>query len=372
MHIALFLPDLNGGGAERVMLTLAKYFASQGHQVNMVLARAEGPLLPLLAPTVRLVDLQCGMRNWGLMGLAVSATGRLTAYLRREKPDALLSTLTGANLVAVLAHKLAGRVGVGRLVLREAATLKNLKSHLRRWLMCWFYPIADAIVVLNDVMRQEMISVIGLPPEKLVCIPNPVDIDFIRSQARIDLDHPWFLPGSPPVIIGIGRLSPQKDFKTLINAFAELRLSGTDARLVILGDGPLRSELENLVRHLNLEKEIFFAGFDSNPYRWLSRSKLFVLSSLWEGSPNVVLEALALQKAVVITAYDDSVNKLSVNPLVNVVPNSNVHQMANSILKSLQTPLENSVDSQIPDYEGNIFQNYLELLHVALKACNEF
>lgn len=343
MHIALFLPDLNGGGAERVMLTLAKYFAAQGHRVDMVLARAEGALLPLLSPTVRLVDLQSGLRNWGLAGLAVSATLRLAAYLRREKPDALLSTLTGANLVAVTASKLVGRSG--RLVLREATTLKNLKNHVRLWLMQWLYPLADKIVVLNEVMRQEMISVVGILPEKLVSIPNPVDIDFICSQAKIDLDHPWFLPGNPPVIIGIGRLNPPKDFKTLISAFAELRLKGVDARMVILGDGPLKIELENLVKYLKFETEIIFPGFDNNPYRWLSRSKLFVLSSLWEGQPNAVLEALALGKPVVITNYDSSVQAFSKNKSVTIVPPVNITAMAAAIIKTLDQRTLPSVDA---------------------------
>ena len=198
-----------------------------------------------------------------------------------------------------------------RLVLREAVTLRNLKSPWRLRLMRWLYPQADAVVVLTEVMRQEMISVIGVSSSRLVCIPNPVDMDFIRSQAAIELDHHWFAPGSPPVIIGIGRLSLQKDFATLIRAFAELRSRRVEARLVILGEGPLRNELEDLVRKLQIENDVLMPGFDVNPYRWLARSQVFVLSSLWEGYPNVVLDALALEKPVVVTNYDLSVADLS-------------------------------------------------------------
>lgn len=330
-HIALFLPDLNGGGAERVMLTLAKYFVGQGHQVDLVLARAEGALLPLLPPTIRLVDLRAGLRGWGLPGLALSATVRLAGYLRREKPDALLSTLTGANLVAVMARRLAG--GAMRLALREAVTLRNLKGCLRLQLMRWLYPQADAVVVLTEVMRQEMVSVVGVSPSRLVCISNPVDMDFILSQAIVDLEHPWFASGSPPVIMGIGRLSPQKGFATLICAFAELR-SRIEARLVILGEGPLRVELENLVRNLKLEKDVILPGFDGNAYRWLARSRVLVISSLWEGCPNVVLEAKALGIPIISTEYDASIHKLLGNSAA-IVPVGNAESLAKAIVMSL-------------------------------------
>ncbi|MCB1175911.1 MAG: glycosyltransferase [Leptospiraceae bacterium] len=339
-HIALFLPDLQGGGAERVMLTLAKGFVEEGHRVDVVLARAEGALLPLVADGVRVVGLRAGLRRWGLAGLALSATVRLAGYLRREKPDVLLSTLTGANLVAVIAWRLAGRSA--RLVLREAVTLRNLKSTWRLRLMRWLYRQADAVVALTEVMRQELISRVGLSASKVVCIPNPVDVDFVQSQAAMELDHPWFAPGSSPVIMGIGRLSQQKNFGMLIRAFAELRSRGVMARLVILGEGPLRNELEDLIRELRIENDVLLPGFDVNPYRWLARSQVFVLSSLWEGYPNVILEALALGKGIVIVSYDLSVELLSLEKkLIKKISAGDWSEMADAIHEILCLSTEN-------------------------------
>lgn len=351
-HIALFLPDLNGGGAERVMLTLAKYFVRQGHRVDLVLARAEGALLPLLPPTVRLVDLRVGWRNWGLLGLAVSATLKLMAYLRREQPDVLLSTLTGANLVAVLARQFAGNTV--RLVLREASTLRNVKSRFRLWLMRRLYIRADVVVALTEVMYQEIISVLGLPPSRLTCIPNPVDVDFIRSQAMMDLKHPWFTLGDLPIIISIGRLSPPKDFVTLIRAVAELRSRGVEFRLVILGEGPLRDELEDLVREFQIESNVLMPGFDVNPYRWIARCQIFVLSSLWEGYPNVVLEALALGKPVLMTTYDYSVTEFS-----KVGGN-----------RVITVPLADPVSMSVAI--NWLFENFLDDQTVAMQNCANF
>ena len=359
MHIALFLPDLNGGGAERVMLTLAKYFVGRGHRVDFVLARAEGALLPLLPPTVRLVDLRAGGRSWGLLGLAVSATLRLAAYLRRERPGVLLSTLTGANLVAVLARAIGNRDT--RLVLREAATLKNVQSCFRFYLMRWLYPKADVVVALTEVMRRELITTFRLYTDHVVCIPNPMDLDFILNKAAASIEHPWFLPSRPPIVMGIGRLSPQKDFRTLIHAFAQLR-SKCQAHLVILGEGSLRGELEALIKELKLDKDVILPGFDDNPYRWLSRAKVFVLSSLWEGYPNVILEALALGKPVMMTDYDASVKALaSESEYIHVVPTADPTKMATTIIDMFNYPNENRA-SMLPVGVEAAPQRYLDLL----------
>ncbi len=342
------------------MLTLAKYFVGRGHRVDMVLARAEGALLPLLPPTVRLVDLRGGWRNWGLLGLAVSATLRLAAYLRRERPNVLLSTLTGANLVAVLACCVIGRRNI-RLVLREAVTLKNLKGCFRFYLMRWLYPKADFIVVLTEFMRRELIATFRLYADNVVCIPNPIDLDFIQDKASVLFEHPWFLPNRPPIVMGIGRFSPQKDFRTLIHAFAQLR-SRCQAHLVILGEGPLRSELEALIKELKLDKDVILPGFDNNPYRWLNRAKVLVLSSLWEGYPNVVLEALVLGKPVVMTDYDTSVKVLaSESEYINVVPTADPAKMATAIFDIFNYPTKRRV-SMLPVEIETASQRYLNLL----------
>lgn len=359
-HIALFLPDLKGGGAERVMLTLAKYFVGQGHRVDLVLARAEGALLPLVADGVRVVDLRAGLRKWGLMGLAFSATARLARYLRREKPDVLLSTLTGANLAAILARMLLTGHGP-KLVLREAVTLRNLRGSHRLYLMRWFYPKANAVVALTEVMREELIKNIGLTPNKVFCIPNPVDRDLVSNRAAEHLEHPWFESESQPLLLGIGRLSAQKDFSTLIHAFSQVRFQ-QKARLMILGEGELRQSLETLVKRLDLQDDVLLPGFVVNPYSWLRRASILILSSLWEGYPNVVLEALALGKPVVITEYDASVRELaSESEFIHVVPVADPARMATAIVNILNFPTEDR-GSVLPAGVEAAPQRYLDLL----------
>lgn len=360
-HIALFLPDLNGGGAERVMLTLAKNFAGHGHRVDLVLARAEGAFLPLAPAEVRLVDLRAGLKRWGLLGLALAATVQLVRYLRREKPTALLSTLTGANLVAVLARILAG--SSAHLVLREAATLENIKSQARLFLMRYFYRKADRVIALTEVMRQQLITMIGLPKGQVVRIANPVDINFIQQQSAIPLDHEhvWFQNSAVPVVLGVGRLSIPKDFSTLILAFVRVIETISTARLVILGEGPLRNQLEALVTEHKINDYVDMPGFDPNPYRWLSQATVFVLSSRWEGYPNVMVEALGLGTAVVATAYDPSIQEFLLQDRVTVVPVGEPERMAKAILEKLSNASKDKVVA-LPEDVGCSTQCYLGVL----------
>ncbi|WP_240761682.1 glycosyltransferase [Nitrosococcus wardiae] len=297
-RLALFLPDLNGGGAERVMLTLAQGFLERGIQVDLVLAHAVGPLLDLVTQGVSLYSLSDGSRFSSRIGLALSALWGLTRYLRREQPTTLMSTLTGANIIAVLAKILAR--SPTRLVLREANTALNHRSFLTQFAVRILYPCADAIVAVSQGVQKDLIDRIGISPDKITHIPNPVDIATITRQAEEEINHPWFYKGQSPVIISLGRLTRQKDFTTLIYAFARLRQTRA-ARLMILGEGEERSKLEALVSRLDLVTDVTLPGFKVNPYPYLQQAALFVLSSRWEGMPSVILEALAFGVPVVAT-----------------------------------------------------------------------
>lgn len=334
-YVALFLPDLSGGGAERVMLLIAKHLSEAGHKVDFVLARREGALLDEVPESVRLIDLRAGLRSLGAPALAVTATVRLTAYLRRSQPDTLMCTLTGANLAGALATRLS-RCPL-RLVLREAVTLANVRSGFRLRLMRVLYPVADKVVALTEVSRKELVEVLGIPPKQVTCIPNPVDVGRIRVQAEKPIEHPWVTQSAQPLIVAAGRLTRQKDFATLIRAFAALRKE-LDVRLAILGEGPERERLHALAVELNVGDHLLMPGFDHNPYRWLSRASVVAISSRWEGSPNVLVEALALGKQIVITEYDSSVFDYRHMPGVTLVPLDDLASMVSGLSAALRGP----------------------------------
>ena len=297
MKLALFLPSLRGGGAERVMVNLAQGFVERGLQVDLVLAKAEGSYLSQVPPEVRVVDLGARRVLYSLPGLV--------RYLRQERPQAMLSALNHANIVAIWAKMLA-RVKM-RLVVAEHNTLSrstenapSVRAKFMPFLIKAFYPYADAVVAVSRGVAEDLIARTGLPAEKIKVIYNPVVTPELFTKAEEPLDHPWFRPGEPPVILGVGRLTKQKDFPTLIRAFALVRKERL-ARLMILGEGEERPNLEALVRELGLEEDVALPGFVENPYKYMKRAAVFVLSSRWEGFGVVLVEAMALGTPVIAT-----------------------------------------------------------------------
>lgn len=295
--VLLFLPSLEGGGAERVFVELANQFASLGVQVELVLVRMRGPYLSEVSPSVRVVDL----RARGVL----QALPKLVRYLRARRPAAVLSALDHANVVATLASL------ISRTSVRCVISVRSVPAFVygqiagRRGaiilrLMKWVYPKADAVIANSGAVAADLIAQVGLSQERLHTIYNPLDIDSIESLSREPVDHPWCTDGMPPFILSVGSLTAFKDFTTLLRAFAKLR-SRRVCRLVILGEGPDREALERLIRDLRIENDVYLPGFLANPFPWMRRAKVFVSSSITEGCPNALMQALACGTAVVST-----------------------------------------------------------------------
>jgi glycosyltransferase involved in cell wall biosynthesis len=229
----------------------------------------------------------------------------LASYLRNERPYALLSSLFHANIALLLAIKMA-RISV-RCVVREANPLshdlkvsKNISTPMISWLISKCYPWADAVVSLSNGVADDLSAATGFPRNRIKVIYNPVDLGAIQEKADKNIHHPWFIEKKYPIIIAIGRFCEQKDFFTLIRAFS-IVVQQKEARLIILGEGELRPELEKLIHKLNLINTIDLPGFKDNPYAFLAKSTLFVLSSRWEGLGNVLIEALCCDVPIVAT-----------------------------------------------------------------------
>jgi len=333
-RVAFFLPYLGGGGAERVIVNLAQGFAKHGFRVDLILAKVEGPYLSQLSPRVQVVNL--GSRR------VLYCLPSLVRYLRRQRPQAMLSTLSHANIIALWAKKIA-RVPT-RLVIRETVTVRinaahapTLKGKLMPYLIRFFYSWADVVVANSYEVATDLFKV-GLSPEKIKIIYNPVVTPELSVKAEEPLNHLWFRPGEPPVILGVGRLTKQKDFSALIQAFALVRKK-CPARLMILGEGEERPKLEALVRELGLEEDVALPGLVDNPYKFMKRAAVFVLSSRWEGLPNALIEALALGTPVVATDCPGGVREiLEDGKWGYLVPIGDIKALANAILNALYKP----------------------------------
>jgi glycosyltransferase involved in cell wall biosynthesis len=330
--LAIFLMDLDGGGAERVMINLARGFSEQGLKVDLVLVKAEGPYLYQLPPNVRVVKLESSRLILSLPALA--------RYLKQEQPPVLISALEDTNMVALWARKLAGVstkvvVTVHNHLSREAKNATTLKRRLTPQFVKWFYPRADTIVAVSQGVAENLVD-IGLPSQKIKAIYNPIVTPELSEKLQQSIAHPWFLPGQPPVILGVGRLEKQKDFPTLIHAFARVRQQH-QVRLMILGEGSERSHLESLVQELGLTEDVFFGGFVANPYAYMAQATVLVLSSAWEGFGNVLVEAMAAGTPVVSTDCESGPAEILANGQYGkLVAVGDSEGMAKAIAQSLE------------------------------------
>lgn len=330
--IAIYIPTLNGGGAERVMVTLANAWAERGVTIDLVLATASGPYISEVSSAVNIVDLGSSR--------VISSLPGLVRYLRRRKPTAILSAMGHANLVALLANRISG--GNTRVVVSERndASMeekqqKDLSSLVIRSLNRYLYRSADAIHSVSHGVAVASAKQLRMPLEKIHVVYNPVVTPELLDMSNVKVDLPWLVKDGRQTILAAGRLTPQKDFATLIRAFSLVRAK-TNARLVIMGEGELRSHLERLVATQGLQESVALPGFVENPFAVMRQGDLFVLSSAWEGLPNVLIQAMACGTPVVSTGCPSGPHEILENgKWGRLVPVGDVKELARAMLEAL-------------------------------------
>jgi glycosyltransferase involved in cell wall biosynthesis len=227
-----------------------------------------------------------------------------------------------------------------------------------------YYPKNDGFIAISKGVAQDIAKAIRVPAEKIWVVYNPVITPNLLSQAQVPVDHPWVAPGAPPLILGAGRLEPQKDFPTLIRAFAKVR-KRRPCRLMILGEGKERTRLEALAAELNALEDLSLPGFLSNPHALMARAALFVLSSAWEGFGNVLVEALALGIPAVATDCESGPKEiLQGGRYGRLIPVGDVDAMAEAIQETMDNPMPaNVLRSAVKHYTAEACADeYLEVL----------
>lgn len=332
------------------MLVLAHALAARGHRVDLVVSNAKGLFRSQISPLVRLVDIE----DWWMRlpwirtrkrRRALVSAPALARYLRRERPHVLLSASHYINLAALWGRRLAGTRT--RLVISHHTQLSRAIANtsfpgrrrpLLGWMVRHFYAAADAIVAVSNGVADNLAAVATLPRTGIHTIYNPVVTPELVVKAREPLDHPWFTPGVPPVVLAVGRLAEQKDFPTLLRAFPRVRAT-RPVRLLILGEGGKRPELEALATALGVAGDVALPGVSENPFAYMARAAVFVLSSAYEGLPTVLIEALACGCPVVSTNCPSGPAEIleggAYGPLVPVGDDA---ALAKAILSVLETP----------------------------------
>jgi glycosyltransferase involved in cell wall biosynthesis len=358
--IAFFLPSLRGGGAERVTVNLVEGILERGAPVDVVLSSAEGPYLKQLPAQARVFDLKSPR--------VLRSLGPLTRYLWRERPRAVVSSLHHANLVALWASRLApGSIPVVVTVHSTLSVSSRLPGRLNRALLPLllrsFYPWAAAIVAVSRGAADDLANTAGVPRDRIKVIYNPVITPSMLAQARCLPSHPWFAPGQPPVILGAGRLTPTKDFPTLIRAFAEVRKRHA-ARLVILGEGEERAALTVLAEELGVADDMALPGYQDSAPGFMAGARVFVLSSMGEALPTVLIEALAAGTAVVSTDCPSGPREILQDGQLGIlVPVGDTSGMAEAIEAVLDRPaLPVPRDALTPFTRDTAVNHYLNLI----------
>jgi glycosyltransferase involved in cell wall biosynthesis len=356
--ITVFLESLGGGGAEQAVVTLMNAFVDRGYEVELVLCKSGGVLQKQLSGDIMLVEFHSANLYF--------CFPKLVSFLRDKNPQTLLTTLDLASAITLLARRVAS--AQTRVVIRIANTVSVqkrtfFKKKMERFLLSIIYAWADDIVAVAKGVADDLAAYTGIPRDRIRHIYNPVITPRLMKMIEQPLQHPWFQDGQVPVILGVGRLTRQKGFENLILAFSKIYLK-YPSRLMILGEGEQRDALEALSAMLGLTGVLSMPGFVNNPFPYMKKAAVFVLSSEWEGLPAVLIQALACGCPSVSTDCPSGPSEILDQGRYGIlVPVGDVNAMSAAIKSALTKPIP------MPDAEWleqfsyeRVVNQYLEIL----------
>lgn len=348
--ITFYIPSFERGGVERLIINLTKELLSRDIVVN-VLVRETDSTINQLDDRVNVERLEslAGVSSFvhGILpphvANAILSLPAYVTYLRQTAPDLLISMQTSP--FAVLGATIAGRgttVAIRESNTPSVATRDSEHTIGRLALLAkrLTYPQADHVIAVSEDAATDITDSIGIPCEDVSVIYNPTYSPEIEAKADEPIDHPWFSDEDVPILVSVGRFSDQKDFETLLRAFAMVK-DERPVRLVLVGDGKNKQRLEQLTSGLGLENNVEFVGYQSNPYKFMAKADLFVLSSRYEGLPNVLIEAIGVGTPVIATDCPSGPREILLDGEAGtLVPVGHEQALAEAIVEALENPKE--------------------------------
>lgn len=380
MRLAIYIRSVETArGAERVAMNLARGLADRKHDVDLLVEEDSAWLIDELKSNyanIRVLDLRAGdcrafdqlFLVWAFLAHLASVPQALLRsrdacirpvggvlwkdrppirtlcrYLNQARPNAVLSFLNYPNIVLLLTSRVCSaktRFVVSVRNHMSAAAAHNGGNWVRSVprLMRRLFELADAVIAPSHGVADDVVQITGVPRNRVTVIYNPVFRPELPALAEAPVEHSWFAESNEPVVLGAGKLKPQKDFATLIQAFAKVRAQ-RPARLIILGEGKSAPQLRAMAHKLGVSKDVDFPGYVQNPFAFYRRASVFVLSSMWEGLPNALIEALACGCPVVSTDCPSGPSEiLDGGRFGALVPVGDPTEMADAILATLSDP----------------------------------
>lgn len=332
-RVAVFVPSMHGGGAERAMLMFCREVVKRGFAVDLLTVQFEGPLCSLVPQGVSVIDLQSKRTTLALP--------QLIRYLRTKRPLALYSTIMNANVVAALAGVFSG--GYTKTIVRESnAPLSAPKTTIARWATFkaapYLYRLTQGVIAVSRGVAEELEVMSPRISRKIRVISTPVISEDVILQGSEAVQHPWFAERDTPIVLSAARLEPHKGCITLVRAFARVR-ARRNARLVILGEGTQQSRIEAEIERLGIKEHVAVLGFVRNPFAYMSKADTFVLASEYEGLPNVLVQAMAFGTPIVATDCKSGPSEILQGGRFGVlVPVRDEEALADGILRALEMP----------------------------------
>jgi glycosyltransferase involved in cell wall biosynthesis len=337
-RLAFLLPTLEGGGAERAVVALANQVAELDKAVDLILGDAVGSYMAEVSSKVQIINLSSRGKFSFLL--------QLIRYIRHHNPSVIMSSLDHANILLILATRLTGFKG--RTAISQRATIGPvyaqygwLRRMVYRFLISLTFPYADSIICNSHAASMEIQKLSRICKDRVFTIHNSVDVERTNRLANEPLNDSWHLNSQTPLVLSVGSLTTIKDRGTLIRAFKIVKAQ-RNARLAILGEGYGSTEyhkIDHLISECGLNGHVYLPGFKANPFNWMSKAAVLVSSSITEGCPNQLLEALSLGVPIVATdCPGDTAELLGHGRWGKLVPVGDAERMADAILTTLDNP----------------------------------
>ena len=366
-NVCILLDNLEVGGAERIAINIAEQMKKSGISVEIVVSKRHGEFEEQVPEDIQIVELDSkDVPFVGVLGDIFA----LSSYLNKADHDGLISFKTNTNILSPLARLISDWNGT--ILIREMGLSRetfNNSSTLKFWatiaLAALTYRIADELFVVSEGVSKEVRKTLLIDEDKITKVYNPV-----ISESEIGHNHPWpcneWFQDDYTVIVAAGRLVSAKSFDTLIKSVPHLLAHNDNIRVLILGDGEKKQKLNHLSRELGVEQYVDLMGYVSNPNDYIYNSSLFVLSSIREGLPTVLIEALACGTPIVSTNCEYGPEEiLCSGKYGTLVPTNDPQRLAEGAIEEITNPTKKEMLLERAKYFTieNQTKKYIEALY---------